>query len=110
MNDWILTNNDASPSQMSLSSTPVFSFLTFFQFFYFRSHPFFRASFPNLVVLVNHWCEHPRGFPKWYIRKYSVWHFLRNRPIVEISGDFHNKLTIFSAFCPIFHIILTPSG
>jgi hypothetical protein len=78
-----------------------------------KSHRFFRASFPNLVVLVNHcWnvAGHPRGFPKWYIRKYSVWHFLRNRPIVEISGDFHNKLTIFSAFCLTFRTILTHSG
>jgi hypothetical protein len=57
------------------------------------------------VVLVNHCWDvtgHPRGFPKWYIRKYSVWHFLRNRPIVEISGDFHNKLSIFIIFCLTF--------
>ncbi len=77
------------------------------------AHPFFRASFPNLVVLVNHCWDvagHPRGFPKWYIRKYSVWHFLRNRPIVEISGDFHNKLTIFSTFCLPFRTFLTNSG
>jgi hypothetical protein len=65
------------------------------------SHPFFRASFPNFVVLVNPGVDvvrHLRGFPKWYIRKYSVWHFLRNRPIVVIFDDFYNKLTILALF------------
>jgi hypothetical protein len=59
----------------------------------YPAHPFFRASFPNLVVLVNHWWNvagHPRSFPKWYI----------------LYGTF----TIFSAFCLTFHTILTHSG
>ncbi len=33
MNDWIMTNNDAPPSQMSLPSTPVFNFLIFCVFY-----------------------------------------------------------------------------
>jgi hypothetical protein len=64
-------------------------------------HLFFRASFPNFVGLVNPGVgvvRHPRGFPKWYIRKYSVWHFLRNRPIVVIFDDFHDKFTILALF------------
>ncbi len=43
-----------------------------------------------------------RGFPKWYIKKYSVWHFLRNRPIVVIFDDFYNKLTILAPFVMYF--------
>jgi hypothetical protein len=36
--------------------------------------------------------------PKWYIRKYSVEHFLENRPIVQIFREFHNKSTDFNEF------------
>ncbi len=49
------------------------------------AHPFFRASFPNLVVLVNHWWDvagHPKDFPKWYMLNY--------RDYMNLSRKFDN--------------------
>jgi hypothetical protein len=46
--------------------------------------------------------------PKWYIRKYSVEHFLENRPIVQIFREFHNKLTDFNEFFLQFRDIFNP--
>jgi hypothetical protein len=42
--------------------------------------------------------RHLRGFPKWYIRKYSVCHFLRNRPIVVIFKIIENPNISLSGF------------
>jgi hypothetical protein len=73
------------------------------------AHPLFRTSSPNFMSLVSPGVgvvRHLRCFPKWYIRKYSVWHFLRNRPLVVIFDDFHNKLPIFSSFYHTFRTIL----
>ncbi len=89
------------PNGLSTHGNPIFKWVTHGRPMKSSAHTFFRASFPNFVDLVNPGVDvvrHPRGFPKWYIRKYSVWHFLRNRPIVVIFDDFHNKLTILALF------------
>jgi hypothetical protein len=62
----------------------------------------FRANFPkkNYPNKIND--GEFKDISKRHIRKYSVKHFLKNRPIVQIFGGFQSKLTDFNEPFPHF--------
>jgi hypothetical protein len=54
--------------------------------------------------------KHFKDIPKWHIRKYSIEHFLRNWPIVQIFRGFQKKSADFNELSHKFGIFLAQSG
>jgi hypothetical protein len=60
------------------------------------------ANFPKAIYPEKSNDGEFRGTPKRHIRKYSVEHFLKNRPKAQIFGGFQSKLTDFNEPFPHF--------